>query len=137
MKRIAIGAAAAVLLLATMLPDPALAHFFSAKTSLTIHKVPTGVTAPGATVLIYGKLRSPRPACRFDKVVKLMKVRPGADKVLSRDRTDREGEYLFVREPKRDQTLYTRFSRTLQTSYGHSHRCRGSRSDNLFINVSG
>jgi hypothetical protein len=137
MKRISVGAAAAVLLLATMLPDTALAHTFAARTSLSIHKVPAGATAPGATVIVYGKLRSARVSCRFDKLVRLMKVRPGPDKVLGRDRTDREGEYLFVRKPKRDQKVYTRFSGTLQTSYGHSHRCRASRSDNVFVNVSG
>jgi hypothetical protein len=135
MKRIALAAAAAALLLATILPDASLAHTFAARTNLTIHKVPVGATDAGATIVVYGRLRSGRATCRSNKVVKLMKVRPGPDRVLGRDRTDSEGEYLFVRKPFSDQTVYTRFSGTLQTSYGHSHRCRHSRSDNLFINV--
>jgi hypothetical protein len=134
-KRIAIGAAVAAFLLATVLPGTALAHTFVASTTLSIHKVPGGVTAPGATVIVYGKLRSARPLCRSDMVVKLMRVRPGADKLLARDRTDSEGEYIFVRHPLRDQHVYTRFSGFLQTSYGHSHRCLPSRSVNVFINV--
>ena len=134
-KRIAIGAAVAAFVLATVLPGTALAHTFVASTSLTIHKVPVGITNPGATVIVYGKLRSPRPLCRNDMVVKLMRVRPGADRLLARDRTDREGEYIFVRHPRRDQHVYTRFSGFFQTSYGHSHRCRASRSVSIFVNV--
>jgi hypothetical protein len=136
MKRIALAAAAAVLLLATILPDTSLAHTFAARTRLSINKVPAGATHAGAKIVVYGKLRSGRATCRSNKVVKLMKVRPGPDRVLGKDRTDSEGEYLFVRKPFSDQTVYTKFSGTLQTSYGHSHRCRRSRSDNLFINVS-
>lgn len=135
MKRIAMSAAVAAFLLATVLPGTALAHTFVANTTLSIHKVPGGVTTRGATVIVYGKLGSPRPLCRNDMVVKLMRVRPGPDQILARDRTDREGEYIFVRHPLRDQHVYTRFSGFFQTSYGHSHRCRPSRSVNVFINV--
>jgi hypothetical protein len=135
MKRIAVGVAAAFFLLATVLPGTALAHNFVANTSLSIHKVPGGVTNRGATIIVYGKLGSARAFCRDNMVVKLMKVRPGADKLLAKDRTDGEGEYIFVRNPRRDQRVYTRFSGFLQTSYGHSHRCRHSRSVNLLINV--
>jgi hypothetical protein len=137
MKRIAFAAVAAVLLLATILPDTSLADIFAARTRLSINKVPAGATLAGATIVVYGRLRSGHATCRSNKVVKLMKVRPGPDRLLGKDRTDSEGEYLFVRKPFADQTVYTRFSGTLQTSYLHSHRCRRSRSDNLFINVSG
>ena len=115
----------------------AFAHTVSSGTSVTIRKVPTGATRAGAKVIIYGKLRSPRPSCRVNKVVRLVRVRPGTDRVIATDITDREGEYLFVRRPVNDQTVYTRFSGTLSTSYGHSHRCRASRSPNLFVNVRG
>jgi hypothetical protein len=135
MKRIAVGAAAAFFLLATVLPGTALAHNFVASTNLSIHKVPGGVTNRGATVIVYGKLGSARALCRDNMVVKLMKVRPGADRLLARDRTDSEGEYIFVRNPRRDQHVYTRFSGFFQTSYGHSHRCQASRSVSLFVNV--
>jgi hypothetical protein len=127
--------AAVFVLLATVMPGTAVAHTFVADTSLTIHKAPTGATVSGETVVIYGKLLSPRLKCRFDKVVKLLRVRPGQDALLARDTTDREGEYLFVRTPKTDQRVYTRFSGSLDTSYGHSHRCRPSRSSTVFIDV--
>jgi len=64
-----------------------------------------------------------------------MRVRPGPDRLLAKDRTDSEGEYIFVRHPRRDQHVYTRFSGFFQTSYGHSHRCLASRSASLFVNV--
>jgi hypothetical protein len=68
-------------------------------------------------------------------LVRLMKVRPGADKILDVDRTDLEGDYRFVRHPGGDVTVYTRFLGTFNTSYGHSHQCLKDRSRNRFINV--
>jgi hypothetical protein len=135
MKRIAVGAAAAFFLLATVLPGTALAHTFVASTNLSINKVPGGVTNRGATVIVYGKLKSSHALCRNNMIVKLMKVRPGADKLLAKDRTDEEGEYIFVRNPRRDARVYTRFPGFLDTSYPHSHRCQGSRSSSVRINV--
>jgi hypothetical protein len=135
MRRAVSGAIVGVFLLTTVAVGAAFAHNFAADTSLTIAKVPSGATQAGAKVLIYGRLRSGNASCRTNKVVKLMRVRPGPDKLLARDRTDAEGEYLFVRNPGRDQTVYTRFSGTFNTSYGHSHRCRSDRSRSLFVNV--
>jgi hypothetical protein len=135
MTRAVAGTIVGVFLLATLGIGAAVAHVFEADTTLTINKAPTGVTNAGATVVIFGKLKSPRPACRADKLIRLLRVRPGPDRVLARDRTDDEGEYLFVRHPRRDQKVYTRFSGTFSSSYGHSHRCFGDRSPSIRINV--
>jgi hypothetical protein len=135
MKRVAAVLVVGLFLLATVVGGSAIAHVFVAETSLSILKLPRHATDPGAPVVILGKLHSPRPACRSNKVVKLMRRRPGPDKVLARDRTDREGEYRFIRHPRRDQTVYTKFSGTFFSSYLHSHRCLRDRSDTRFINV--
>jgi hypothetical protein len=135
MKRVVTSSIVGVFLLTTVGMGAAVAHTFSADTNLTIRKTPRGITAVGARVAIHGRLRSARASCRVNKVVKLMRVRPGPDLLLARDRTDSEGEYLFIRHPRRDQTVYTKFSGTFRTSYGHSHRCQRSRSDRRFINV--
>lgn len=137
MKRAVTGTIVGVFLLTTLGIGAAVAHTFASNTSLTINKIPTSATRPGARVLIYGRLRSFRATCRANKVVKLIRVRPGPDLVLARDTTDAEGEYRFVRRPSRDQTVYTRFAGTLRTSYGHSHRCRADRSTSLFVNIRG
>lgn len=135
MKRIAAGVIVGVFLITTVVVGTAVAHTFVADTSLRIHKAPRGVTNAGAKVVIFGRLGSARPSCRSNKVIKLFRVRPGPDRLLARDRTDLEGDYRFVRHPRRDQTVYTRFSGTFNTSYGHSHRCVRSRSINKFINI--
>jgi hypothetical protein len=135
MKRIVASAAVAMFFLATLMSGPAGAHVFTANTSLSIHKAPIGATAPGADVSIFGKLRSPRASCRVDKVVKLFKVLDGPDKLLAMDRTDAEGTYGFVRRPVRDFKVYTKFSGSLVTSYGHSHECLPSKSSRLLIDV--
>jgi hypothetical protein len=135
MKRIAASVIDGVFLITTVVVGTAVAHTVVAGTSLTIHKAPRGPTNAGAKIVIFGRLRSARPACRSNKLVKLFRVRPGADRLLARDRTDLEGDYRFVRHPRRDQTVYTRFSGTLNSTYPHSHRCVKSRSINKFINT--
>jgi hypothetical protein len=135
MRRIVAAVLMTVFLTATVLAEVAVAHTFVAGTSLTINKVPGGSVNKGTTVVIYGKLKSSHAFCREDQVVRLMKVRPGSDKLLHKDRTDAEGEYLFVRTAKKDQKLYTKFKKVTETSYGHSHTCKGSRSKTIKINV--
>jgi hypothetical protein len=135
MKRIAASIIVGVFLLTTVAVGVAVAHTVVSATSLTIQKFPRGATNKGAAVIIAGRLKSARAACRANKTVKLMKVRPGPDRLLARDITDSEGEYFFIRHPRRDQTVYTRFSGTLVTSYGHSHECLKSRSRSRFINT--
>jgi hypothetical protein len=136
MKRIAASVIVGVLLLTTVAVGAAIAHTYVAETALTIHKEPRGATESGAKLFIFGRLKSARPACKSNKLVNLMRVRPGPDKILDRDRTDIDGNYRFVRHTLRDQTVYARFLGTFRSSVGHSHRCLSSRSRIQFINIS-
>jgi len=137
MKRIGASVVVGVLLLTTVLVGAAIAHTYVAETTLTIHKEPRGVTPAGAKLFIFGRLRSARPACRVNEWVKLMRVRPGPDRAIERDRTDSEGNYRFVLHPLADQTVYAKFFGAFRSpSDGHSHRCLSSRSKNQPINVS-
>jgi hypothetical protein len=115
----------------------AVAHTFFATPSLTIHKAPFGATSPGARVVVHGRIISGRSFCKANRVVRLFRVRPGPNRLLATDRSDNEGEYVFIRHPRRDQTLYTRIRARSSTSYGHSHNCAADRSRNRFINVTG
>lgn len=135
MKRLLASGVAATFLLVSIMVGSAMAHDFTASTSLTIHKSPLGATNPGHDVVIFGKLQSSKHRCEVNKIVKLMKKRPGPDKVLDRDRTDTEGDYSFLKNPTRDMTVYTRFSGTVVDTYAHHHECLPSRSANLFINI--
>ena len=135
MKRVAASVIAGAFVLTTVVVGAAVAHTFVAETFLSISKAPTAATAPGAKVYVFGRLKSPRPACRSNMWVKLMRIRPGRDLVLESDRTDSDGNYRFVRNPRRDLTVYTKFSGTLDSTPGHFHRCLSSRSRIRFINV--
>lgn len=115
----------------------AVAHTFFATPSITIHKAPFGATSPGARVVVHGRIISGRNFCKVNRVVRLFRVRPGPNRLLATDRSDSEGEYVFSRHPRRDQTLYTRIRARSSTSYGHSHNCAAARSRNRFINVTG
>ena len=132
MKRLVVGS---ISLSALVFVAAAVAHTFVASPSIGIHKIPAGTTVRGAKVVVYGKINSQHSFCRAGRTVRLLKVRPGPDRFLAADGSDQEGEYMFVRHPRRDQTVYTRISRRVSTSYGHSHTCRAARSPNLFINV--
>ena len=136
MKRVAASVTVGVFLLTSVAVGAAIAHTYVAETSLTIHKEPRGVTESGEKVFIFGRLRSARPACRVFEWVKLMRVRPGPDRAMERDRTDSEGNYRFVLHPLIDQTVYAKFFGSFKDPIGHSHRCLSSRSENQSINVS-
>ena len=82
MKRITASVIVGVLLVTTCLVSAVIAHTYVAETSLTIHKEPRGVTEAGAKIFVFGKLRSPRLACRVNEWVKLMRVRPGPDRAM-------------------------------------------------------
>jgi hypothetical protein len=135
MKRVAASVIAGAFLLTTVWVGVAVAHTFVAETFLSISKAPVGATAPGAKVYIFGRLKSPRPGCRSNKRVKLMRIRPGRDLVLDSDLTDGDGNYRFVSYPQRDQTVYTKFSGTLNSGVDHFHRCLSSRSRIRFISI--
>jgi hypothetical protein len=113
----------------------AAAHTFVASPSLSIGKVPAGATSPRERIIIFGKIHSGRLFCRNNRVVRLFRVRPGPDRLLATDRSDREGEYAFALRPRRDRRVYTRIGRLSFTNYPHSHVCRSARSNNQRINV--
>jgi hypothetical protein len=136
MKQLLASVVVGVFLLTAVVVDAAVAHTYVAETSLSIHKEPRGITQAGTKVFIFGRLKSARPACRFNEWVKLMKAVPGPDKAIARDKTDGEGNYRFVLQPLRDQTVYARFLGSFNSSVGHSHRCLSSRSRIRWINVS-
>jgi hypothetical protein len=132
-KLLVIVASASALAFASV----AVAHTFFATPSLTIHKAPFGATSPGARVVVHGRIISGRSFCKVNRVVRLFRVRPGPNRLLATDRSDSDGEYVFIRHPRRDQTVYTRIRARSSTSYGHSHNCAADRSRNRFINVTG
>jgi hypothetical protein len=138
MRRIALTCLMSALFLVVQVGG-AWAHVATFDTKLTIEKSPHHAVHPRDRVLIMGKLKP--KACRKHKVIRLMKVKKGRDKVLAKDRTDREGEYLFKLHPRRTLKVYTRFRGSVTTGYnygtyyGHSHTCNPSRSDTVKIRV--
>ena len=112
------------------------ADVFTASPQLRIAKVPEGTTNRGATVFVYGRIVSSRAFCKANRRVRLFRVRPGPDRFLGSDLTDREGEYRFVRRPRAGPDgLHVHPTSRNALTYGHSHVCRSDRSRNLRINV--
>jgi hypothetical protein len=135
MRRIVGAALVALLMGGTIFAGSAGAHSFVSQPRVTIDKSPAGPTAPGDRVVIFGDVKG-RGFCTDGRQVTLFRSRPGADERVGTDRTDNDGEYRFVIRPQADGSFYVRIGPRRQTSYGHSHRCRGDRSPSVFINVS-
>lgn len=112
------------------------AHVFEDSPRVRIDRTPSGTVDSGDRVVVFGRVKAPHKICKVDRVVTLLRVRPGADKRLATDTTDAEGEYRFIGHPRVDQTVYVKLPRFFETSYGHSHECNGARSRNLSIDVS-
>jgi hypothetical protein len=135
MKRI-VGAALVVLLVGgTIFASTAGAHSFVSQPRVTINKSPSGPVDAGDRVVIFGDVKG-RSFCTDGRIVTLFRGRPGPDERIGTDRTDNDGEYRFVIRPQSDGSFYVRIGGRRNTSYGHSHRCRGDRSPSIFVNVS-
>jgi hypothetical protein len=124
-------------LLCAVFATGAQAHVFDAPTSVTARDIPAGTVAPGARVLVVGRINSPRAACESGKLVNLYERRAGADRLIDSDRTDADGEYGFSLRPNRDLVVYARFGGSSTSSYGHRHRCRADSSRDVRIDVRG
>lgn len=122
-------------LLVTGVAGIAWAHVFEKQPRVTIDRSPAGTVSPGERVVIFGKVKSGQDVCKVGRKIRLMLKRPGPDKLLETDVTDGNGEYRFVRRPRKDQTVYTRLPRFFESSYGHSHECLRALSRDLSIDV--
>jgi hypothetical protein len=134
MRRVIGAVVAALLVGGTILVGTAGAHTFVTQPRVSINKSPAGATAPGDRVLIFGKVKG-RNLCTDHRQVTLFRTRSGADESMGTDRTDREGEYRFAIRPHVDGLFYVSIRGLRDTSYGHSHRCRGDRSPSIFVDV--
>jgi hypothetical protein len=131
-----IGAALVALLVGgTILVGGAGAHTFVSQPTVGIDKSPAGPTDRGDRVVIFGKVKG-RNLCTDGRVVRLVRSPSLSNQPVDTDRTDNEGEYRFVLFPRTDGSFYVRLPGLHDTSYGHSHRCRGDRSPSVIVNVS-
>ena len=121
LTRVAVATVACLSLAA----EPAVAHTFSEGTTLTAKRA-----LGKRRALIFGNLSDGQ--CKNGKTVQLVNAKTGG--VKATDVTDKDGEYRFkVRRGKRTKRFYTRFQGSVETSYQHSHTCRGSQSNTVKI----
>lgn len=135
MRRRLAAVALAGSLTVALAPSSAEAHDLTSTTSLTRFKVPAGKTERGDKIVLFGRLRSADPTCHAGIVVGLYRAERSGHRLLARDATDGEGEYLFPRRPRRNQTIYVKFEGFVQSLPGHSHNCGGSLSRRVNIRV--
>ena len=135
MRRSALAASLlAVLLTLVAFEGTASGHTFSSQTKIRASKAPKGHVDPGTEILVFGRLKG-SDECIQGQTVELLRRGPGPDEVLDSDTTDAEGEFSFEVTAGDAKNVYVRFAGSLETSYGHSHNCRKSKSRNLHIQL--
>jgi hypothetical protein len=129
--------ASAVVLVALVIAFPGVsgAHNVSIGTKVSKSKLPRGALRPGERVIVFGRVGAIDAVCNSLVSVELMRMVPGADRVLESDVTDAEGEYYFLRRPRGDQRVYVRFAGFMDVTAGHIHTCGGSVSRGFLLNV--
>ena len=108
------GATAAGLL---AMAAPAGSHDAGYDSRVTIHNPQPGVW--------HGRVFSERDSCEPDRLVKLMRPRPGPDEEVARDRTDADGRWDYIPIGER---YYARVVRKVIERPGHRHVCRADES---------
>jgi hypothetical protein len=121
-----------VLVALLVLEIPAEAASFTAGTSLTIRRRPTGPVDRGTVVKIVGRLRSGKRLCRRNKRVQLIRIGRGP---VARTRTNRFGKYRFDRRIRRTQRLRVRFRGFVTGVHPNIKTCLASRSRTIKVRV--
>lgn len=116
-------------------PSSSQAHDMTATTSLSRFKVPGGPTFRGDKIVILGRLKSADATCNAGVTVGLYRLERAGERLLARDLTDAEGEYVFQRRPRHGQMLVVKFEGFTQSVTGHQHACGGSRSRDTSIKL--
>lgn len=110
----------------------AFAASWTAPTRLTIGRRPTGTVSSGTEVVIRGRLRSPRPACRGNKRIVLIKSGKG---VVAKTRTNSWGKYRFDKWVLRTSRFRTKFRGTVRGIHPDIRTCLSSRSKWIRVGV--
>jgi len=128
MRRAAVALVAAVTLAAGGI---AVAHTFTAPTSLTI-RASRHLADPGDRVRFSGRLQSSRRFCRRHSRIRLVHMRSG--NVVGTDVTNRRGRWVITKRARRGiHRYFARFNGKTRGVHPHRHSCNGSRS--AFVKV--
>ena len=130
----ALGIGVAGLLTIFVLAGVALANF-TAPTSLSIARTPTGMVSAGTEVNFHGKLSSGHHSCVDSETIHLFRVKPGADKMVGTDVTNDRGKYSIDRKVFKTGKYYTRYNGKTTGVHPNRHICLASRSDSLKVVV--
>jgi hypothetical protein len=129
------AALAAFTALLVLVPHSSNAHDASFGTSVTRFKVPGGPSHRGDRIVLMGRLRSADASCQSGLIVELYRDDPAGDHLLAKDQTDANGQYVFERRPRRDQTVHVGFLGLTQTDAAHAHICGASTSKPIHVRI--
>lgn len=116
-----IGGLIAATVLAAVLAVPANAGVDFVKTRLTIHPAAIG---PEGAAAFKGRVRADQGFCRKHRTVKLMFRRPGKDRLVGKDRSNRRGRWRVNGEGPLRGRYYAKAPRKLRIISGEGIDCR-------------
>jgi hypothetical protein len=74
------------------------------------------------------------PPCRKGRVVSVFLVQPGADRLLGKDRTDSDGDYVVKNSAGLTGGFYAKTPREVRgDGYQHQHTCKKARSATINV----
>ena len=96
-------------------------------------KINSKVTISSKAPAFHGKVKSSNQACEIHRKVKLFKQRPGADKLLGKDKTNHNGRWVIKVQPLKSGAYYARVTRRSEGTAGTIFVCRGDRSKTIVV----
>ena len=90
-------------------------------------KFDSKVTMPPNAPAFHGRVKSSKHACEVHRKVKLFKQRPGPDKLLGKDRSNRRGKWKVIVDPLNPGSYYAKVVRREEGAAGTIFVCRGDR----------
>jgi hypothetical protein len=121
----AVGLVIAVVSLLTVGTGIAAAHTFRADSEVTIRY-------NDDRDRFQGRVNSERPSCERNRIVVVFRDNPGQDSPVGSDRTNDNG-FWAVEQNNPQGDFYARVLRRERTSEGHTHICRGDRSETISL----
>jgi hypothetical protein len=96
-------------------------------------KIDSKVTISSHRPAFHGHVRSDNDACESGRRVKLFKQRPGANKLLGKDRTNEHGRWVVRVQPLKSGAYRAKVVRRAEGTAGTIFICRGDRSQTVVV----
>jgi hypothetical protein len=98
----------------------------------TANAAPASVSIAYSAKAFHGSVESSRARCERNRTVSVFKVRPGDDRLVGQDNTNRSGGYR-VQEQGANGRFYAKVARKVVGGYNNTVVCQAARSSTITV----